>query len=473
MMMPERDPLRRLRAALAHWMAVGALGAALITIGGVVVGPGPLNVAHALPAWLGYTLAYTGVALLVAAWLALGISLRSSAGPDAKLLRTTMIVWAAPIALGAPIYSRDVYSYAAQGRLANLGLNPYLHGPDHLGGGPYLDAVGHLWTHTHAPYGPFFIWIAAFVTRVTPSLTAAVYGLRAVELLGVGLLVVFVPRLARVIGVDERVALWLAVLNPIALVHLVGGAHNDAVMLGLLVAGLALAGEGNAVAGLVLCTLAAAVKVPAGLGVLYVAVDWVAATQGLERQKRAIQAAAISLGTFTLMTGVAGFGWGWIGALGTPGRVHTLLSPVAAIGSVLGDLARAVHPQFSGSVGVTIARFVGAGAAIVVLAVLFSFRHRYGTTRVLAVSLLAVVLLGPVVQPWYLLWAIVLLGAAGPGRLRPAVIWLSATLPFLVLPNGSIAADPILAVFLVVTGAVVWVTFPRRQALVSETAFEA
>jgi hypothetical protein len=211
--------------------------------------------------------------------------------------------------------------------------------------------------------------------------------------------------------------------------------------------------------------------VPAGLGVLYVAVDWVVAADGRERQKRALQAGAISAGTFALMTGIVGLGWGWIGALGTPGRVHTLLSPVAAIGSLLGDVARAVHPQLSGSIGVTIARVLGAGAALVVLVALLSLRNRFGTTRVLALSLLAVVLLGPVVQPWYLLWAIVLLGAAGPGRLRPAVIWLSATLPFLVLPNGSVAADPILAVFLVMTSAVVWLTFPRR-ALVSETALE-
>ena len=43
--------------------------------------------------------------------------------------------WSVPLVLGAPLYSRDVYSYVAQGRMAQLGINPYLHGPLSLGDG--------------------------------------------------------------------------------------------------------------------------------------------------------------------------------------------------------------------------------------------------------------------------------------------------------------------------------------------------
>ena len=57
------------------------------------------------------------------------------------------------------------------------------------------------------------------------------------------------------------------------LLHLVGGAHNDAMMLGLLVAGLAAALRRPPVLGAVLVTLAALVKAPAALGLLAVGRD--------------------------------------------------------------------------------------------------------------------------------------------------------------------------------------------------------
>ena len=83
-----------------------------------------------------------------------------------------------------------------------------------------------------------------------------------------------IPSLARSLGRDPSYAFTMAVLNPVTILHLVGGAHNDALMLGLLMAGLAVARRGRPVAGIVLCALAAAVKVPAALGVLYIGWDW-------------------------------------------------------------------------------------------------------------------------------------------------------------------------------------------------------
>ena len=75
-------------------------------------------------------------------------------------------------------------------------------------------------------------------------------------------------------AVTPAYVVTLAILNPITILHLVGGAHNDAIMLGLLVCGLAAARRGRPVAGLVLCALAAAIKVPAAVGVLYIGWGW-------------------------------------------------------------------------------------------------------------------------------------------------------------------------------------------------------
>jgi hypothetical protein len=78
-----------------------------------------------------------------------------------------------------------------------------------------------------------------------------------------------VPRLARAYGVNPSSALWLGVLNPLVVLHLAADAHNDAIMLGLMCAGLALAVERRPAAGAALITLAALVKAPAALGLVF------------------------------------------------------------------------------------------------------------------------------------------------------------------------------------------------------------
>ena len=75
--------------------------------------------------------------------------------------------------------------------------------------------------------------------------------------------------------------------------------------------------------------------------------------------------------------------------------------------------------------------------------------------------------LGPVIQPWYLLWAMVPLAAAGPGRLRPVLIWISAGLCLLVLPNGSSVSGVLILGFMAGTGAVSVMSYRERAPSVS------
>src|SRR5207248_11666439 len=67
---------------------------------------------------------------------------------------------------------------------------------------------------------------------------------------------------------------------------------------------------------------------------------------------------------------------------------------------------------------------------------LLRFTDRIGAVQCAAIAMLAVVLLGPVVWPWYLAPAIALLGAAGVGRWRPALLVLTISFAFEVLPVG-------------------------------------
>ena len=73
---------------------------------------------------------------------------------------------------------------------------------------------------------------------------------RLIALTGVALMVVYLPRLAHAHGIDPPKAVWLALLNPLVLMHFVAGAHNDALMVGLMVAGLTLAVERHPIIGI-------------------------------------------------------------------------------------------------------------------------------------------------------------------------------------------------------------------------------
>ena len=73
--------------------------------------------------------------------------------------------WLAPLLLSVPVFSRDTYSYLAQGALLRDGFDPYAVGPiDNPN--PLLDNVSPIWTITTAPYGPAFIMIARLVTML-------------------------------------------------------------------------------------------------------------------------------------------------------------------------------------------------------------------------------------------------------------------------------------------------------------------
>ena len=89
-----------------------------------------------------------------------------------------------------------------------------------------------------AAIGPLFLWLGRGMSALTgENIVAAVLFHRLVVLLGVGLIVWATPRLARRCGVAEVSALWLGPANPLLFMHLVAGIHNEALMLGLMLAG--------------------------------------------------------------------------------------------------------------------------------------------------------------------------------------------------------------------------------------------
>ncbi|WP_165035284.1 polyprenol phosphomannose-dependent alpha 1,6 mannosyltransferase MptB [Candidatus Protofrankia californiensis] len=162
----------------------------------------------------------------------------------------TSLGWNLPFALGPPLFSRDVYAYAGQGELARHGLDPATHGISALRTlghrmDPFVLAVDPRWRDTHAPYGSTAVFVEKAVAAAGEALSGtgplgAVIVLRLVAVLSVVALVALTLRLLPGRGDSQRIALVLALLaaNPVTAVHLVGGAHLDALAATLTVAAL-------------------------------------------------------------------------------------------------------------------------------------------------------------------------------------------------------------------------------------------
>jgi hypothetical protein len=349
-------------------------------------------------------------------------------------------------------------------------ISPYHYGPGVLGAAPSVSLVDHFWLTTPVPYGPLFMWTDGALTSVSMHHELAnLVLLRLLALVGVALMAIAIPMLARSLKRDPSYAFTVAILNPVTVLHLVGGAHNDALMLGLLLMGVAVARRGRPVAGIVLCALAAAVKVPAALGVLYIGWEWMGTGLPLRSRVRpVVTAGLITFGVMAALSLVTGLGWSWILNLATPGTVRSWVAPATGLGIVLTDFAHLVgigvplHGVLSLTRVLGLCTAFGAG-------VWFLLRSdRIGSLRAMGLTLLLVVALGPVVQPWYLSWGLVLLAPVATGKVRTLIIGSSIASAFIGLPGGRqllhdlFTADPLtVAVALLVCLAIL--TVPLTQ----------
>jgi alpha-1,6-mannosyltransferase len=389
---------------------------------------------------------YLGLLALSGAWLGIGRRLRREPETRTAELWVLGALWSLPLLVGPALCSADMYSYLAQGTILHLGLNPY-HVPPaalgHLGRAQVLGTVSPFWRHTTAPYGPLFLGLVSVIAGATGRhLVAGVLLVRALEVAGVALLAVFVPRLARSFGSDACRATWLGVISPLVLVELIAAGHNDALMAGLMVAGVALARERHPLVGIALCTLAATVKVPAGLAVLFILVSEVRGlpTRGA-KARFAAEAIAITAVVAGAVSAATGLGLGWISkaTLSTPSKVHLAITPSTALGWTV---ARALHLA---GVAVSATRLESgisdvALALTAVLALVLAWRARPDNfVLYLGVVLLTAAFTGPAAWPWYFSWGLVLV--AGFSFVQKSR-WLPiapAACVFLVKPDGILA----------------------------------
>lgn len=395
----------------------------------------------------GLVAVYGGLVLLIRVWYGLMKALARRPGVPVRYLGWILALWIVPMLVVAPIFSRDVYSYAAQGEMVSRHINPYDYGPYTLGAGPYVNPVDPLWLNTPAPYGPLFLLMDGFFADVSlHHMLATVVLLRLSAVAGVALIAACVPALARSFGKDHGPVYVMAVLNPLIILMLVGAAHNDALMLGLLVAGVTAARYRHPVWGVLLCALAAAIKVPAAIGIVYIGWEWTGPGLSWRQRVRPLaRAGAIGSAVVLGLSVVSGLGIGWIANLDTPGTVRSWLAPATGIGMLLSGVLHG-----AGLTGVPMAtvlsgtRVLGLSAAAGLSVYLLFKSDRVGAVRAMGISMLLFVVLGPVVQPWYLTWGVVLLAPVAAGKLRAVLVALSALSPFIGLPGGRTLLDELI-----------------------------
>ncbi|MCV7030884.1 polyprenol phosphomannose-dependent alpha 1,6 mannosyltransferase MptB [Mycobacterium sherrisii] len=448
--------------ALARTRLFGATGTVLMGIGALGAGARPvvqdptfgvrlLNLPSRIQT-VSLTMTTVGAVMMTLAWLMLGRFALGKRQMSRGELDRTLLLWMLPLLIAPPMYSKDVYSYLAQSQISLEGLDPYKVGPaSGLGlGHVFTLSVPSVWRETPAPYGPLFLWIGRGISALTgENIVAAVLCHRLVVLAGVAMIVWATPRLARRCGVAEVSALWLGVANPLLLMHLVAGIHNEALMLGLMLIGaeIALRGIeaprlwptswrrlgpdweplGLLLAGSILITLSSQVKLPSLLALGFVTM---ALAYRCGANLRAFLLAGCGMGTLSLavmgLVGWAsGLGFGWVFTLGTANVVRSWMSPPTLLALATGQAGILLGLGDHTTAVLALTRFIGVLIIMVLVTwlLLAVFRGRLHPIGGLGVALGICVLLFPVVQPWYLLWPIIPLAcwATRPG-FRVAVI---------------------------------------------------
>ena len=165
------------------------------------------------------------------------VAVRAADQLSARAVLTAIAALNAVVLLAPPLLSTDVISYQINARMGALyGFNPYLHGPHAIALDPLYPYIGSKWVSTPTTYGPVFTALSYLLTPLSIAASALTYkAIAVVSSLGC---VALVWNAARLRGVNPTRAVALFGLNPLIVVYGVGGAHNDLLMLALLVAGL-------------------------------------------------------------------------------------------------------------------------------------------------------------------------------------------------------------------------------------------
>ena len=293
-----------------------------------------------------------------------------------------------------PVFSSDVYAYAAYGEMARAGLNPYAHHPQLRDA--IVRAAEWQWSGSLpiCVYGDAFVAFARAIVTATHGfgLTAVLFAFR---LCACGAL------LACAAIVRGRAAFFIA-CNPLV-VYACGEGHNDVLMILVVFAGFALAAR-RPLAGVALASAAAAIKAPA------LAAGWAYLAVKLVQRERALPlVTGVTLGTVVALAASARL----IAALASRGAHH---GPYVAFASV-----QSLTP------------ILAAALAVIVLLRARTFDSAYDRALVCALALWLAI---PNPYAWYALWILAPAAFARDRRLIAAAGAIAGTTLLRYLPDA-------------------------------------
>ncbi|AGP30569.1 alpha-(1-_6)-mannopyranosyltransferase A [Corynebacterium terpenotabidum] len=411
---------------------------------------------------------WLGVLAFIISWAVIGGRILHH---GEKLGTGTLIAWTAPFLLAGPLMSRDVYSYLMQGTLSRDGFDPYTVGAS-ANPGPIFFEVSPDWRNTTTPYGPLHMWIGEVIVRITgDNVTAGVFVYRIFSLACFAGLVWTVAALARALGANPEVAVWLGVANPLSVIHLVGGMHNEVTMMVLVCGGLLAAVRmpvlRGALLGSILIGAGMALKATAAIALPFLVWILVARYAGplgedapVRRRLRQVLAdirhgtvrrtatlvvggaasSAVALATVAVLTVASGQSWGWVSALSGNSKVINPLAVPSLIASLLVRPIGAIDEDifFNDILGVV--RPVSTVVMVLVLVVAWvtwrrSVREAFiGAT----VAYMATCLFNTVVLPWYYVAPLALVGLWLRDRRAVLVVaWLTMALSMTFDGSGN------------------------------------
>jgi Glycosyltransferase family 87 len=317
-----------------------------------------------------------------------------------------ILVLVAGFALAPVLLSHDVYSYVDYARLgARHGLDPYVHSPLAAPSDPAYSRV--TWIEATSAYGPLFTLLTYPLAWLPVGV--AVAGLKAAAAAAVLGIALLTSRIAAWRGVDPLRAAAFVGLNPLALVHVVGGAHNDGLMMLLAMLAVAAIVSARELSGGAALLAAIATKLSAAFVTPFALI-------GSQRPKRTV------LGVLAAVLPIAfgaylAFGWDWLHGFGLAGENQSRTSHMG----IPITLARLTGLDADG------VRLAAAILFAALVAYLLTWTWRGGDwVRASAWAGFALLLATAWLLPWYLIWPLPLVAISRDRALQLLTLGLTA-----------------------------------------------
>ena len=432
-----RNPLWvGIAAAVILWAASFG-GGAVRSRGGALEALGLSFIAFGHGRNISMLLFWVGIFALVYAWALAGRRLvtptlraqdRQPAEPVVPRVQRLLWCWVVPLLFAGPLASRDVYSYLMQGAMVRDGFNPYEQGAA-ANPGPYLLEVSHDWRNTTTPYGPLHLWTGDIISSVVgDNVTAGVIAYKVVSVLGFALIAWAVPHIARALGGNPALALWLGVANPVMLIHLIGGMHNESVMVGLVSVGLVFALRKRFLTAIALVAVATALKVTAFFAMPFILWIFIHSFASRSRDSWLKPVAAFlgggvlivveTIAVVAAITWASGSSWGWLSEITGNSKVINPLAAPTLAADILVPILQVFSPDVTYNGVLGIARTISMALMLIGLVVVWclSYKNRRAAVLGMTAAYCVALVFNSVTLPWYYASVISVAGVARPPR---------------------------------------------------------